>query len=288
MKNQNPAPSLTRFSLLPVLGFLLLGGDIALRAENAQDSAHHGRNITLEFGEDAKLAMVWVPPGSFEMGDGSSDEDSWDDERPQTKVTFTQGFWLGKTEVTQAQWEAVMENNPSKFRGGNLPVEQVSWDDAMEFCRKLTRMASEAGALIPGYEYSLPTEAQWEYACRAGTTTPHAGELEALAWYYENSGHRTHPVGTKEANAWGFHDMHGNVSELCHDWYGQYPGGEVEDPAGTDSGWGRIYRGGDWSNTRSSLRSASRSWNLPRISNYFIGFRLALRPVAEKAADGEP
>jgi formylglycine-generating enzyme required for sulfatase activity len=176
-----------------------------------------------------------------------------------------------------------MGANPSYFKnaGANAPVEGVSWDDAQEYCRKLTERERAAGRLPAGYEYSLPTEAQWEYACRAGTTGPYAGngDLSSMGWYDDNSGSTTHPVGQKQANAWGLYDMHGNVWEWCHDWYGSYPGGAVTDPTGASSGSYRVGRGGSWNLDAGFCRSALRIILDP--SNRFInlGFRLALRSV---------
>ena len=136
--------------------------------------------------------------------------------------------------------------NPSRFKGANLPVEQVSYDEALAFCRKVTEQERAAGRLPEGYEYTLPTEAQWEYACRAGTTGNYAGNLDAMAWYSGNSGSTTHAVGGKQANGWGLNDMHGNVWEWCLDWYGNYAGGRVTDPRGASSGSNRVGRGGGW------------------------------------------
>jgi formylglycine-generating enzyme required for sulfatase activity len=193
-----------------------------------------------------------------------------------TRVTLTQPFWLGRTEVTQAQWVAVMGSNPSEFKGESLPVENMSWDDAMEFCRKLTAQEKQAGRLPAGYAFTLPTEAQWEYACRAGTTGDYAGDPDAMAWYNNNSGGTTHPIGTKQANAWGLADMHGNVFEWCRDWYGNYPGGAVTDPKGAASGSFRVSRGGSWYFEASFARSAFRNSNSSAYRLYRVGFRPAL------------
>jgi formylglycine-generating enzyme required for sulfatase activity len=181
-------------------------------------------------------------------------------------------------EVTQGQWEALMGSNPSNFKGADLPVEQVSWTEAMEFCRKLTERERAAGRLPEGYAYTLPTEAQWEYACRAGTTGNYAGDLNSMGWYAHNSGNMTHHVGQKQANAWGLFDMHGNVWEWCLDWYSIYPGGSVTDPIGPSSGTNRVNRGGSWSYTALSCRSATRSWYAPGTRLNTLGFRVALAP----------
>lgn len=224
---------------------------------------------------DLKLKLIWIEPGTFAMGSASGR----DDERSVTQGTLTRGYWLGQTEVTQAQWSAMMGNNPSNFKGDDRPVEQVSWNDAMEFCRKLTERERAASRLPEGYAYTLPTEAQWEYACRAGTDGDYAGNLDAMAWYSANSGSQTHPVGQKQANPWGLRDMHGNVVEWCLDWYGRYPGGSVTDPSGPPSGSHRVYRGGGWGRDAIYCRAAFRGMLAPGVRVNFLGFRLALSSV---------
>ena len=225
--------------------------------------------------EGVGVTLVPIAGGTFSMGSMSGGSD----EQPVTTVTL-RPFWLAKTEVTQAQWEAVMGSTSSNFRGGQLPVENVSWDDAMEFCRKLTERERQAGRLPSGTIYTLPTEAQWEYACRAGTTGDYAGEVDAMAWYAKNSGAATHEVGTKQANAWGLHDMHGNVWEWCADWYAdKLPGGSVSDFKGAASGSVRVARGGSWRSDAANCRSADRDWISPGYRNDYLGFRLALSSV---------
>jgi formylglycine-generating enzyme required for sulfatase activity len=162
-----------------------------------------------------------------------------------------------------------MGKNPSSFKGDNLPVENVSWNDAQEFIRKLNQADSK-------YQYRLPTEAEWEYACRAGTTGDYAGNLDAMAWYSSNAGSSTHPVGQKQANKWGLYDMHGNVWEWCQDWYDsdyyrQSPGA---DPTGPTAGSYRVFRGGEWSSNADNCRAAYRYDNSPGYRIYFRGFRL--------------
>ena len=228
-----------------------------------------------------KLTLVPIKPGSFQMGSPANEWGRDDDER-QHKVTLTRPYWLGATEVTQSQYEAIMGKNPSHFDGDDCPVEKVSWNDAVEFCRKLTERERRAGRLPEDQVYRLPTEAEWEYACRAGSETAYcfgdnAGQLDAYAWYYINSGHQTHDVGQKKPNAWGLYDMHGNVWEWCSDWYDDdYPRGAVTDPTGPVKGSYRVYCGGCWGSSARSCRSADRGrWNSPSVTSSGLGFRLA-------------
>ena len=184
---------------------------------------------------------------------------------------------MGVHEVTQAQYEQVMGVNPSEYKGANNPVEMVSWEDAVEFCRRLSELPAEKAA---GNVYRLPTEAEWEYACRAGTTTKFSfGDDESdfgeYGWYRENSGRTTHPVGSKLPNAWGLYDMHGNVWEWCQDWYGDYPSGSVTDPSGATSSSFRVLRGGGWDYSADGCRSAFRGRDLPSCRDYGrLGFRV--------------
>jgi formylglycine-generating enzyme required for sulfatase activity len=225
---------------------------------------------------DLDLQMMPIRPGTFALGSEKGNSI----ERPVTQVTITGPYWLGRNEVTQSQFEAIMKRNPATFKGKDRPVEQVSWDDAMEFCRKLTERERAAGSLPAGYAYTLPTEAQWEYACRAGTTADHAGSLEDMGWYDANSAKQTHPVGEKQPNAWGLCDMHGNVWEWCRDWYGSYPGGSVQDYTGPASGTTRVFRGGSWNGGAALCRSAFRNSGKPDLRNNRLGFRIALTSSA--------
>jgi formylglycine-generating enzyme required for sulfatase activity len=233
---------------------------------------------------DLGLELVPIRAGEFTMGSPASENGRSDDEGPQTRVTITRAFWLGKTEVTQGQWEALMGSNPSNFTGADRPVEQVSWSDAMKFCRKLTERERAAGRLPKGYTYTLPTEAQWEYACRAGTTGDYAGNLDDMGWYRSNSGSTTHPAGQKQPNAWGLYDMHGNVWEYCADWYGSYPGGSVTDPSGPSSWALRGARGGCWFADAGACRSAVRFMLFPDVRYREFGFRVALAPQVNQTA----
>ena len=226
---------------------------------------------------DLALELLWIKPGTFMMGT-SDDERPGKAESPQTKVTLSRGFWLGKTEVTQAQYEAIMRNNPSTFTtiGPNAPVERVSWIDAMKFCETLTERERAAGRLPDGYVLSLPTEAQWEYAARAGTKGDYSRNPETMSWNNGNSGNTTHVVATKEPNPWGLYDMSGNVLEWCYDWYGDYPGSAVTDPSGPGRGYYRIARGGSWRQDIHVGRSAARAGGSAGRLDYTLGFRLAL------------
>ena len=214
------------------------------------------------------IEFVQIPAGQFQMG--STSPESYSDESPLTQVRISRGFWMGKYEVTQAQWEAVMGDNPSLYNvcGGDCPVERVSWNNVQEFIGKLNARSG-------GRPYRLPTEAEWEYAVRAGTTGERYGDLDEIAWYFGNiSIGNTHPVGEKAANAWGLHDMLGNVWEWVGDRYGIYPGGSVTDPTGPGSGSIRVYRGGSWLDGARSCRSAMRGRISPLARNSQLGFRL--------------
>jgi len=215
-------------------------------------------------GNTIGMEFVLIEPGKFLMG--SPDEEAQRDaDEVRHRVRLTKRFLMAATEVTQAQWQKVMPDNPSNFRAADLPVERVSWNDAMEFCRKLNEQEAK--------RYRLPTEAEWEYACRAGTTGPYAGNLERMAWYTQNTGGTTHPVATKQANAWGLHDMHGNVAEWCADWYGDYPAGSVAEPPRPANGSSRVLRGGSWFGLTGGTRSAARGWNERDRPLASVGFR---------------
>ena len=224
----------------------------------------------VDLGGGIKIEMVWCPPGSFLIGSPENEENRKSNET-QHRVTLTKGFWMGKFEVTQAQWEAVTGSNPSWFKGADLPVEQVSWDDCQAFVAKLNAKA-------PGGGFRLPTEAEWEYACRAGTTEAYAGNLDEMAWYGSNSGSTSHPVGQKKPNAWGLYDMHGNVCEWCQDWYGDYPTGSVTEPVLVRGRTPRVIRGGDLFYNARGCRSAYRYGRDPRQRCNAVGLRLARNP----------
>jgi formylglycine-generating enzyme required for sulfatase activity len=239
------------------------------------------------------MEFVLIPAGTFMMGSPDSDPDALDREKPAHQVTQSQAFYLGKYPVTQAQWEAVMGANPSAFKGADRPVENVSWDDVQAFMQKLNEREGVD-------HYRLPTEAQWEYACRAGSSTRYyfgddAARLDDYAWYEENSDHQTHPVGQKHPNAWGLYDMHGNVWEWVQDWYGGYTANPVTDPIGPTTGAvRRVVRGGSWLVTARFARSAYRLGRPPpggRVGR--LGFRCLSsggepRSGAVRASPGSP
>ena len=217
--------------------------------------------------------FVYLPPGSFMMGspEGEKGRENYEDLH---KVTLSQPFYMQTTQVTQALWKKIMRKNPSVFKGDDLPVENVSWDMTQEFISKLNKQSKD-------HTYSLPTEAQWEYACRAGSTSRYSfgdddKELEKYAWYDENSGDTTHPVGELVPNAWGLYDMHGNVWEWCSDGAAAYPSGPVTDPKGDDGADFRVFRGGSWGITARYCRSAYRFRYVPGYWYYYLGLRLVL------------
>ena len=219
------------------------------------------------------IAMVYVSGGTFTMGATSEQgSDAWDDEKPAHSVTLS-GYYIGKYEVTQKLWKAVMGSNPSNFKGDNLPVERVSWNDVQEFLRKLNAMT--------GKNYRLPTEAEWEFAARGGNSSrgyKYSGgnSIGNVAWFGSNSGSRTHAVGTKSPNELGIYDMSGNVYEWCQDWYGSYSSSSQRNPQGPNSGSSRVYRGGSWSNNAGRCRVSFRLYNTPGGRDSYLGFRLAL------------
>jgi formylglycine-generating enzyme required for sulfatase activity len=233
------------------------------------------QSARVDLGSGVTMEFVLIGPGSFIMG---SDENTGDgDESPEHKVTLSQAFYLGKYEVTQEQWTAVMGGNPSEFKGAQRPVDTVSWNDCQAFLAKLQDRT--------GRKFALPTEAQWEFACRAGTVTPwsfgaHDQPAADYAWIGSNSGGTTHPVGGKKPNAWGLYDMHGNVWEWCADWYAKhaYAGGEVTDPQGPASSEGRILRGGAWGEHPNNMRSACRNCIGPDVRHNGTGLRCMLLP----------
>jgi formylglycine-generating enzyme required for sulfatase activity len=227
--------------------------------------------------------MQPIAPGEFDMGTRRSLATSVVSlgvfrNRTHTRVRLTRPYWIGRTEVTQRQWETLMGTNPSRFKnvGANGPVECVSYHDAISFCQKLTAQERKAGRLPDGLVYTLPTEAQWEYASRAGDAGDDEGKMEANGWYQKNSGLSTHWVGQMQQNAWQLRDTRGNVWEWCRDWADHYPGSQATDPVGPATGNRKIARGGAWDSDDDVCTSFVRQFLSPATVSPSVGFRLAL------------
>jgi formylglycine-generating enzyme required for sulfatase activity len=231
--------------------------------------------------------FVWVPPGQFTMGSPSDELGRNLDEGPQTIVTLTRGFFIGRHEVTRGEYSTLVGADPSHFTGGttNYPVENLTWEQATNYCGTLTQRERTASRLSAGWVYRLPTEAEWEYACRAGTTNrfhygndPGAAQLGNYAWFYSNAGIMTSSVTEKLPNAWGLYDIAGNVLEWCLDWHAaSYPGGSVTDPQGPAAGFFHVARGGGYSSPANGCRSAYRWGECSHC--WDVGFRIVLAPV---------
>jgi len=274
-----------------------------------KSTAATGQRFYRAVAMEAPTNMVFIPPGTFQMGSPDDQEDRWSEEGPVTEVIISRGFWMGRFEVTQGDYQELMGSNPSHFTGVQCvfdpvlgrtikvdytdprrPVENVSWDDATRYCDSLTQRERAAGRISPNAVYRLPTEAEWEYACRARTSTrfsygddPGYTDLTHYAWYGDNSEGQTHPVGQKLPNAWGLHDMHGNVYEWCKDYFGDYHGGIAVDPQGPRMGQFLVFRGGGWScwighSFASLCRSTNRGGSYPGYSYSRVGFRVVLVP----------
>ena len=296
------------------LEFMQLPADRYLWTDKS--GAATGRRFYRAVSFAAPTNLVFIPPGTFRMGSPPDEAGRLECEGPQTAVIISRGFWMGKYEVTQEDYLAVMGENPSEFTGeAHLPVEQVTWLDATEYCAKFTRLERTAGRIAANSVYRLPTDAEWEYACRAWTSTQFSYGADAgynrytnqfgisidytnltnYAWYQSNSGGRTHPVGQKLPNPWGLYDMHGNVWEWCSDWWSDHlPGSTIIDPVGPDSSppeWPdlpcRVIRGGsygifDFVDGATSCRSAARYLRTQDGLNAYgggaFGFRVVLAP----------
>jgi formylglycine-generating enzyme required for sulfatase activity len=255
---------------------------ISRGSEEAGREQGSPRELSVDLGGGVKLEMVLIPAGEFLMGLPDSDKDASTYEKPRHRVRITKPFYLGKHPLTQEQWEAVMGNNPNAYRMPKHPVEQVSWHDCRQFLDKLNRRGNPVG------KFQMPSEAQWEYACRAGSTTSYCfgddeSKLGQYAWYgaHFEAPPVTHPVGSKKPNAWGLYDMHGHVLEWCADWYdaGYYARSPTEDPTGPAAGSSRVARGGAWRSAASFCRSASRKDREPTDRFRGLGFRVCLVPA---------
>ena len=242
---------------------------------------------TVSFENPDPANLVWIPAGTFTMGSPTNEQDRASNEGPQTTVKITLGFWMSIYPVMQGNYQMLMTNNPSAFPGDlRRPVEKVYWSDATNYCAQLTARELAANRLPVGYSYRLPTEAEWEYACRAGTTNrfywgddPDYTNITNYAWYFGNSGGLTHPVGQKRPNKWGLYDMNGNVVQWCSDWWQPYlSGGTVTNPVGPNSSGGHIIRGGSWNYAAKYCRSAERYYDIPSDKSSLVGFRVVLAP----------
>jgi formylglycine-generating enzyme required for sulfatase activity len=250
---------------------ILFGWFMLLMVANAETTSWKG-SVPLEKG--GMIRFVALHPGSFMMGAKNGCYDGL----PVHEVHIEDPFWMARTEITQRQYEKMMHKNPSSSKKPLQPVENVSWYDAINFCKKLTEQERKAHRIPEGFIFTLPSEAQWEYACRAGTTGAFAGDLDHLGWYAANSGGLVQMVGRKQPNAWGLYDMHGNVWEWClDDWHPKYVGAPTD---GTAWGWGRAperpIRGGTWYHEAIYCRSASRFHRRPEEHSRSIGFRPVL------------
>jgi formylglycine-generating enzyme required for sulfatase activity len=261
-----------------VLATLILSG-IAPATQDAGPAPE----LRIDLGQNVAIEMVLIEPGDLTMGTPADQAGLYYDQVPPHRVKITRPFYLGATHVTQAQWRAVTNKNPSYFQGSDrLPVENVSWLDAQEFLKKLSA--------ADHVTYRLPTEAEWEYACRAGTKTSFnsggkyvakkaqqtSHDLDAVGWYGANSQRVSHPVGQKKPNAWGLYDMHGNVWEWCEDWYGTYLAGAATNPRAEATGSARVLRGGSWGYNAGVCRAAFRAWLSPALRRSDVGFRVVL------------
>jgi len=253
-------------------------GEAVDREKEGEAIRAEARKQGIEFPDG--WAFVPVKAGSFTMG-SPLDETGRDGDEGAHHVTLTRTFWMSTTETTQAQYEEIMGTSSSRFAGPRRPVEQVSWYDAQDFVGKLNQRERQASRLPAGWEYRLPTEAEWEYACRAGSQTVFcfgndAESLSDYAWFEANSANQTHDVAGKRPNRWGLHDMHGNVWEWCQDWYGEYTTGKQADPTGAAGGSFPVLRGGSWNFSSGLCRSANRNWDSPSGRDSLLGFRLVM------------
>jgi formylglycine-generating enzyme required for sulfatase activity len=303
-----------------------VGGNSPLTEPSTEESivgAGAGEERDFAIAPGVVIRMCWIPAGHFNMGSPDHEQGRRDDmEGPCHRVEIKEGFWLAKTELTQQQWLAgagidtsarsdesrsgvadiwmnedrlpPVEMN-AKFRGKNFPVQRIEWVEAKAWCTELTKRYQAHGALPRGWEFTLPTEAQWEYACRAGTASSlnngkdlnqshyekECKHLDEIAWYHNNSGDQAHPVGLKKPNAWGLHDMHGNVQEWCDDLYRPYPYGQNIPEPNPEYAEFRSFRGGAWTCWAKGCRSASRRRYAPDYFDHDLGLRPALRLVAK-------
>ena len=266
-----------RFAGAALVLWVALVGYGIVRAADAPPTSAQAPKPGGTVANSVGMKLAYVPAGEFDMGSAAGEKGHEHDES-RHRVRISRAFRIGATEVTQAQWQAVMGRRRGRFEGDDLPVEDISWKETVAFCEKLSK--------TEGKTYRLPTEAEWEYACRAGTDGRFAGDrLEELAWFDDNSDARTHPVATKKPNAGGLYDVHGNVAEWCADYYAPaYPSGDVVDPAGPAEGKSRVVRGGSWASLARGCRCASRG-NMPSAYQMrTIGFRVVMELAGDAPA----
>jgi len=259
---------------ITLLSVALLGVCLVAATRPASSTSEPARKVSLDLGNGLSMEMFLIPAGKFLMGSPEGEKGRSTNEGPLHEVTISRAFYMGVFEVTQEQYEAVMGKDPSHFKGAKNPVETVSWHDAVDFCKKLAEKT--------GKKVRLPTEAEWEYACRAGSKTRFCfgddeTDLRDHTWYTANSDSKTHPAGEKTPNAWGLYDMHGNVWEWCSDcWAVSYANAKNEDPQGPASGAFRVLRGGGWNVNPTYCRSALRFRSSPDDRYLNLGFRVAV------------
>ncbi len=264
-----------------LVGFFLF---LSLLARAADSGGKTVKAILTPLGID----FVLIPAGSFQMGLAPDEllHQRYLDARPKHRVKISRPFYMSRHEITQRQWRVVMGENPGFFKGKNRPIENVTWDQVQEFIRRLNLRDNTRS-------YRLPTEAEWEYACRAGTLTQYCfgndpEQLDLYGWFCRNSDFETHPVGKLRPNAWGLYDMHGNAAEWCQDWYGgnSYADGSEIDPGGSPGGTEKVIRGGSWEHAASYCRSAARIHYIPNDASTFVGFRLVKNAEPERRFEG--
>jgi formylglycine-generating enzyme required for sulfatase activity len=257
-----------KLCLLPIakisVGIVLaaVGLNCSIPLGHSQRNGNRVGDVQMNVGTQ-ELILVRIPAGKFRMGSSAGEEE----ERPMHTVTISHDFWMGKYAVTQAQFQAVVGRNPSNWKHPNNPVEQVTWDNVQTFLSKVNAMQNV-------FKFRLPTEAEWEYACRAGTTAERYGPLKKIAWYGSPFFGRVHPVGQKEPNAFGLYDMLGNASQWCQDWFGPYSAEDQIDPQGPKSGVGRVVRGSVYWSTAQACRAAWRAGYEPGYCYMSLGFRI--------------
>ena len=262
--------------LISVVAFFLIGFILTITVIKFKQDQPFPRETRTVHIINTSLDMVYVSSGEFLMGSKSG----WIDERPVHRVRITRGFWMGRTEVTQGLWKAVMKHNPSGFPlGDHYPVERVSWDDCQRFIQELKKLT--------GISFRLPTEAEWEYACRAGNQLDFPANLDDMAWYKDNSEQSTHPVGLKKSNDFGLFDMLGNVWEWCSDRYEKfyYSRSRMNDPPGPVAGIHRVDRGGAWAYKADVVRPSRRDGSGPDYATDLIGFRLVVDSLPLKRSN---